>query len=484
MKTTRLITLFAAAGLVFAACEKPETEDKTVAVESVSLDKAISEGYELTEGTTLDISEYVTVLPENATDKTVSYSSSKTDIATVSEEGVITAVAEGETEITVKAGDKTATFTLTVKAKPAETVAVESITLDDSIKDGATLEAGETLSIAGLVTVLPDNATDKTVTYGSSDEKVATISEAGLITALSEGPTTISVSAGDKTVKFILTVTAKSEEPVEITEITISESTLSFEMSADAQPVDLMQYITVTPENHTGTLTFSSSSQTVATVDAEGMLTLVGAGETTVTVAAEDNPSVSATVTIVVSGDYDRSGWSMTCSQNPLPNLSGRNNSLTAMLDGNPDSVFCITRPGKKTGGVNLSGVDADTYQIDFTIDMGTVQTINYFRLDHLSANGPDLGTRMAGFTQILGSKNGSEFSPIAENVDFAEHARVLANTSTENIAIPATECRYVKFVMIGIGCYDPGVNSETGADTNNGNSAQIKELYLGYKAE
>ena len=64
MKTTKLIALFAAAGLVFAACEKPETEDQTIAVESVSLDETISEGHELTEGATLDISDYVTVLPE------------------------------------------------------------------------------------------------------------------------------------------------------------------------------------------------------------------------------------------------------------------------------------------------------------------------------------------------------------------------------------------------------------------------------------
>ena len=187
MKTTKLIALFAAGGLMFAACEKPETEDQTIAVESVSLDETISEGYELTEGATLDISDYVTVLPENATDKTVSYSSSKTDIATVSEAGVITAVAEGETDITVKAGDKTATFTLTVKAKPAETVAVESITLDEEIADGKSVEEGQTLDISGLFTVLPDNATDKTVLYASSNKDAATITDAGVITAVAEG---------------------------------------------------------------------------------------------------------------------------------------------------------------------------------------------------------------------------------------------------------------------------------------------------------
>lgn len=364
-----------------------------------------------------------------------------------------------------------------------ETVAVESISLDNSISEGASLVEGETLSIAGLVTVLPENATDKTVSYSSSDETVATVSEAGLITAVSEGVATISVSAGDQTAKFILTVSAKEEEFVPVTGITFKEASLAFAMSADAQPVDLNDYIEVTPAENNDGLVFSSSVPEVATVDEAGLLTLVSAGETTITVSAESNPEVIATATVTVTGDYSRSGWSMTCSQDPLPDLSGRNNSLTAMLDGNANTVFCITRPGKKTGGIDLGGVDAATYQIDFTIDMKSVRKINYFRLDHLSNKGPDLGTRMAGFTQILGSTDGTDFTVIAENVNFAEHARVLENTSTENIAIPETECRYIRFEMVGIDCYDPGVNAD-GADTNNGNSAQIKEIYLGCQAE
>ena len=226
MKTTKLIALFAAAGLVFAACEKPETEDQTIAVESVSLDETISEGYELTEGATFDISDYVTVLPENATDKTVTYSSSKTDVATVSETGVITAIAAGETVITVTAGDKTARFTLTVKEKPAGTVSVESITLADEIKNGKSLEAEQTLDISTLISVLPDNATDKTVSYSSSNKDAATITDAGVITAVAEGETVITItSKSDANVKaeFTLTVTAKA--PVNITEIKVSEST-------------------------------------------------------------------------------------------------------------------------------------------------------------------------------------------------------------------------------------------------------------------
>ena len=74
MKTTKLFILLAAAGLAAAACEKPETEIQPVAVESVTLDESIAEGYAMKTGETFNIAELVTVLPENATDKSIVWS--------------------------------------------------------------------------------------------------------------------------------------------------------------------------------------------------------------------------------------------------------------------------------------------------------------------------------------------------------------------------------------------------------------------------
>ena len=511
MKTTKLIALFAAGGLMFAACEKPEAEDKTVAVESVSLDEAISEGYELTEGTTLDISEYVTVLPENATDKTVSYSSSKTDIATVSEEGVITAVAEGETEITVKAGDKTATFTLTVKAKPAETVAVESISLDKEIADGKSVEEGQTLDISGLFTVLPDNATDKTVSYASSNEDAATITDAGIITAVAAGESTISITSNsDANVKeeFTLTVTAKA--PVNITAINVTENSKTY-TSEDRKVYDLSEYFTVEPAENSDAVTFASSDEDVAKIE-NGQMTIGLAGEATITIAAQSNPEIKATITVTVNqyvGDYprfegDENGgqaaiegenwyWTMTASQNPLPSVTGRNNSLTAMIDGRQivkrvggtndptlenGTAFCLCCPGRDTGGVNLKEESTTTYESWFMIDMGKVQEVNYFRISNISTDPDDVLVRYKGFTEILGSNDGSEFTRIAENVSFENAITTDSgstyNRETANISIPNSEYRYIKFRMLGTTCYGP-LNKT-------GGSAQIEEFYLGYQ--
>ncbi len=98
------------AGDVSAAC-KVTVKAKTVAVEKVTLDKTSAE---LTVGGTAALK--ATVTPDNATDKTVTWTSSDESVATV-KDGTVTAVKAGKAVITAKAGDQTAKCTVTVKAK-------------------------------------------------------------------------------------------------------------------------------------------------------------------------------------------------------------------------------------------------------------------------------------------------------------------------------------------------------------------------------
>lgn len=500
--------LFAAAGLMAAACEQAETEDQTVAVESVSLDEAISEGITITEGETYEIANFVTVLPENATDKTVTYSSSDTEKATVSEEGVITAVAEGTADITVTAGDKTATFTVTVKPKPAGTVPVESITLDESIAEGATLETGKTLDISNLITVLPENATDKSVKYSSSAEKYATVFDAGVITAVAAGEATITVtSASDAKVSasFKLTVTA-AEPAGNITGITISEEGKALTYTSEVRgTIDLAKFITTTPAEHTDGLIYSSSDEKVATVSEDGKLTIVAAGTATITVAAESNSEVNATISVTVNqyvGDYPRFEgdendgqaslplseenwyWTMTFSD-PLLTvkeqslINGRNNSLTAMLDGRTVVNRSGTDDAALTNGtafcVKNRGTAAD-HEAYFTIDMGRPQLVNYFRISNISTNKDDVRTRFCKFNKIEGSNDGSSFTTIKTELDFSDVQSVLENRESGNITIPESNYRYLKFTFKGTECFGP--------DGQAGGTAQIEEFYLGYEDE
>ena len=164
-----------------------------IPVESVSLDKT---ELSLVEGDSETLT--ATVKPDNATDKTVTWSSSDGSVATVDANGKVTAVKEGTATITAKAGEKTATCTVTVAKK---VIAVESVTLN---KESLALVEGDSETLTA--TVKPDNATDKSVTWSSSDSSVATVDANGKVTAVKEGTATITAKAGEKSATCTVTV--------------------------------------------------------------------------------------------------------------------------------------------------------------------------------------------------------------------------------------------------------------------------------------
>ena len=133
-----------------------------------------------------------TVSPEDATDKSVEWSSDKPEVASVDENGEVRAKSAGTAIITVttKDGGKTATCIVAVDSKFRP---VTSITLD---KTSASLKAGETVTLTA--TVNPNDATDKTVTWSTTDAMVATVDN-GVVTAKKVGTATITAKAGDKT---------------------------------------------------------------------------------------------------------------------------------------------------------------------------------------------------------------------------------------------------------------------------------------------
>ena len=138
-----------------------------------------------------------TVAPDNATNKTVTWMSSNTDVATVDEDGVVTFVGGGTATITATAtngttdaaDDKTATCEVTVKCL------VDKITLNKTLLTPTFGAAPETLT----ATVAPDNATDKTVTWKSSNTSVATVDATGKVTFVAVGSATITCTATNGT---------------------------------------------------------------------------------------------------------------------------------------------------------------------------------------------------------------------------------------------------------------------------------------------
>ena len=130
-----------------------------------------------------------TAKPEYAADKTVTWRSSDETVATVDENGLVTAVAVGTATITAKANDGS-----DVEASCAVTVSpilVTSITLSAM---SMTIGLPDTLKVTD---VMPANATDKTVTWSSDNEQVATVDQNGVITPEGVGYVTITAKAND-----------------------------------------------------------------------------------------------------------------------------------------------------------------------------------------------------------------------------------------------------------------------------------------------
>ncbi len=270
--------------------ETPDPEDP-IAVEGITLDKTTAT---VEEGATVTLT--ATVTPDTATDKTVTWSTSNEAIATVSG-GVVTGVKAGEVTITAKAGDKSATCTVTVTAKqstedPDDPIVVTGITLD---KTTATVEEGAKVTLTATVT--PGNATDKTVTWSTSNEAIATVSD-GVVTGVKAGEVTITAKAGDKSATCTVTVTAKQgtedpDDPIAVEGITLDKTTATVEEGAKVTLT-----ATVTPGNATDkTVTWSTSNEAIATVSG-GVVTGVKAGEVTITAKAGDK---SATCTVTVT---------------------------------------------------------------------------------------------------------------------------------------------------------------------------------------
>ncbi len=185
------------------SAEEPDTEDP-IAVEGITLDKTTTT---VEEGATVTLTAMVT--PENATDKTVTWSTSNETIATVSG-GVVTGVKAGEVTITAKAGDKSATCTVTVTAAATEpeVVPVTGVTLNQT---AVTLDIDQSITLTA--TVAPENATNKAVTWASDKTDVATVDANGKVTAVAAGTANITVTTADggKTATCTVTVNPATE---------------------------------------------------------------------------------------------------------------------------------------------------------------------------------------------------------------------------------------------------------------------------------
>ncbi|MBR6953927.1 MAG: Ig-like domain-containing protein [Clostridia bacterium] len=235
-----------------------------------------------------------TVLPSSVIDKSVTWESSNTAVATVSNTGYVTLKGLGTATITCRSvthPNVTATCTVAVRQ------AVTSVTLN---KESELRTNADMSPIKLVATVAPSNAWNKSLTWTSSDTNVATVSADGTVTPKGLGTTVItcaSVSNPDKTDTFTLEIIQA------VTDITLNEVSVT-RYSDETTPIQLIP--TIEPENAGNkAVTWHSSDPTVVTVDANGLVTIVGTGNkkeahAIVTCQSVSNPEVTAKCSFTV----------------------------------------------------------------------------------------------------------------------------------------------------------------------------------------
>ena len=269
--------------------QQQQQEEQKVEVTDLTIQETT---LQLKPGDTKNLS--VAVLPENATDKSVKYSSSAPTIASVSQEGVVTALADGAATIIVQSVSNPSITKMVNVVVSTPHVNVEDITLSKT-----TFELLEGQEEQLTATVTPANATDKSVTYSSTNESVATVSATGLIHALKAGTTVINVISSDNPAVFKQANVVVKRDHVEVESIEVSRTSLTVKIGSDTTLT-----ATVSPEDASDkSLTWESSNPAIATVDSAGKVHAVAIGSTSITVKSVDNPSCFKVITVNVEAE-------------------------------------------------------------------------------------------------------------------------------------------------------------------------------------
>lgn len=246
----------------------------SVLVESITLDCSEKRLYV---GDTFEI--HADVYPYNAADKSLSWISDNPEVASVDENGKVTAVSVGEAIISAKSVDG------------SDVSAECKVTVDPVSASAVTLNVADMTLLVGqsdklTATVSPENVTDKTITWASDNETIATVDENGLVRALGVGSATITASTENG-----LTATC---------EVTV----LPVLVEAIILDPDIIQCIigekfvikaSVLPENASNPhIDWESSNPDVASVDQDGNVEIIREGSCRIIAYATDGSDVSA----------------------------------------------------------------------------------------------------------------------------------------------------------------------------------------------
>lgn len=322
--------------------------------------------------------------PVNATRSDSVWSSDNTSVATVDENGLVTAVGKGTATITAKVDTKTITATVTVTAIPVTKIVLE--------KDSLEIVKGGEKEVA--VTIQPANATSKEITAVPENTGLVscTVEDGKIILAAGTqlGKTTVKVSADGLSTTLTVSIVEEETERDDVsTVIPVRKLSINLPEDASEEKSDSKRTIkldtsdnytctltaTIVPENATNkTVIWSSSDEKVAVVSEDGVVTAVGKGMAQITVAAENG--VSDTVTVKVDNEEEEVSFALESKAKTLycngdqAVFSGTTLSKTYEIVMSDDSPKCIYR------STDESIATVDESGLVTAVAPGTVQII------------------------------------------------------------------------------------------------------------
>lgn len=275
-------------------------------------------------------------IAEAASKLTIEWTSSDEEVVTVDATGLITAVGAGEADVTASAKDVNISSTTHVKVviTPTGVEAPEALELVTNGENSKNLDAK----------IVPEDATEVKLAYTSSDDSVATVDENGLVTAVADGECTITTyvvadapATAETATQEAAAVVTDEETPTEgenseattdsetvtvpdnldsafgvvpdglsaTTKVTVTTKVEGITLDKTEGILNVGNTVTITatvaPEEATNpAVTWSSSDESVATVDETGKITAVATGNATITATSEDDSSVSADYELTV----------------------------------------------------------------------------------------------------------------------------------------------------------------------------------------
>lgn len=283
------------------------------------------------------------------TDDTKKWTSSNTAVATVDQNGKVTAVEKG-----------TATITLTVGSVSDSVEVTVNVPVTDIILDTTSITLIPTQTRKVIANVLPANANDKTISWNIGDTNIATVSSDGTVTAVNPGSTTLNIQSGSIT----KTVTINVLTPVSGLIINIPAQTLKV-----GETLNLVATPTA-GAGETGKVTWTSSNPSAATVDQNGKVTAIAPND-----GSASTTTITATWTSNTDSTHKETTTSVITVVDPISKIELNKNKIELNGKGLKETLNVVLTPNLTSSDKTITWTSSDT-SVSTVSSNGTVTSV------------------------------------------------------------------------------------------------------------